>query len=58
MVMIDEAPNAKLVKDDIFAERQSFADQISTALPQGIVEAFDVSGFAGFLANGTMTLGR
>jgi hypothetical protein len=42
----------------LFGERQRFAHQTRNALPQRVVEAFDMVSFAGFLRDGLMPLRR
>lgn len=50
VVVVDEATNARLVPISIFAEGKGFAHQIRAALPERVVEAFDMGRLTSFLA--------
>ena len=56
--MIDEPTNSDLMQVVVFAEGQGFSDQIGAALAQGIVEPFDMGGFARAFRTDTMPLPR
>ena len=43
---------------EFFGEREGLSRQTGKALSQGVVEAFDVVGFAGLLRNGFVPLRR
>ena len=55
--MADEEFDSPDVILDLLGEGQCIADEARKALPQSVVEALDVVGFAGFLRNSFVTLG-
>ncbi len=55
--MINEAPNTKLMEENVLAERQGVADEVGAALAQGMVEALDMSSFPGLLAKRALARG-
>jgi len=57
IVVINKEPNTGLVQLLIFAKREGFAHQIGTALPQRVVEAFDMRRLPTFLTNGSVAFG-
>lgn len=54
IIVVNEQPDTDLVELYLATERQRAADQIGTALAQGVVETLDMCGFTRFLANWTM----
>jgi hypothetical protein len=54
----NEVLNGTDVVHQLFGERQRFADQTGHTLPQRIIEALDVIGFARFLRNGFVPFRR
>ena len=56
--MMNKIPNSSNMVFQLFRERQCFSHQSGNALPQRIIESFNVIGFASFLANGKMACGR
>ena len=56
--MADEILDSTDMVGQLFGERQGFADQPGNTLPQGVVEAFNVIGFPGFLCDGSVPLRR
>jgi hypothetical protein len=56
--MADEKLDGADVIRQVFGERQRLAHQTGNALPQGVVEAFNVIGFACLLRDGSVPLYR
>jgi len=54
--VVDEQANPGLMQAIIPAEEQGFSHQIGTALTQGIIEPFDMRGFARRLCTNSMPL--
>ena len=58
IVVADEILDGTDVIGQFLGERQRFADQTGHALPQRVIEAFDVIGFPGLLRDGFVPLRR
>ena len=50
--MADEIFDGTDMVGQFFRERECFPDQTRNTLPQSVIEAFNVIGFAGLLRNG------
>ena len=55
--MVDKGPDRADVILELFREGQCFAPEPAEALPQGVVESFDMRGATRFLAAWTVALG-
>lgn len=56
--MVDEQSDADRVPPFVLTERERFPNQVGTALTQGVVEPFNMCGFACLLADGPVPFGR
>jgi len=56
IVVFNEEPDTQLMPPRIFAERERFANQIGTALPQRGTPALHMRGLTSFLAYRSMAL--
>ena len=56
--MANEILDGSDMVGQLFGRRQGFARQPGNTLPQGVVEAFNMIGFPGFLRNGSVPLRR
>jgi hypothetical protein len=58
IVMMHKIPNCPNVVTQLPGEQQSLTHQAPDPLPQGIVEALHIAGFASFLAHCSMSSAR